>query len=142
MANISESSIVSRGLKIAHSNTKAKSPDISKDFQKGMILFAEKMAVEFVKYVAERTEEKYLVPVLGISMTKTELLNTISQKDSIVTINKGKKEEFSYWEIWRYFEYGRMDQGVIADPILKRIFIEFRPVYIESLKKELQKKKR
>ena len=139
---ISKGAIIKMGYDKAVKHPKAKSPNVAKDFKTGMEKFAEFMAIEFVKYVAERMEENYLLPVLGIEMTKQELLNTITRKDQVVTIIKGKTKEFSYWEIWRYFEYGRMDSGVIADPVLKKIFIEFKPLYTEALKKELQKKKK
>lgn len=137
---ISKASIQKKGYDLAIKNSKAKSPNVQKDFKNGMEKFAEHMAGEFVRYIADRMEENYELPVLGITMTKKELLNTISKKEKVVTIFKGKTKEFSYWEIWRYFEYGRMDQGVIADPVLKKIFIEFKPLYVEALKKELKKK--
>lgn len=137
---ISKAKIMKMGYDKAGKHPKAKSPNVAKDLKTGMEQFAESMAVEFVKFVAEKMEESYELPVLGITMTKQELLNTISKKESVVTIFKGKTKEFSYWEIWSYFEYGRMDQGVIADPVLKKIFLEFKPLYIEALKKELKKK--
>lgn len=139
---ISKGAIMKMGYDKAVKHPKAKSPNVAKDFKTGMEQFAEKMALEFVNYVTERMDENYELPVLGITMTKQELKNTITRKEKVVTILKGKTKEYSYWEIWRYFEYGRMDQGVIADPVLKKIFIEFKPLYVEALKKELKKKKR
>lgn len=139
---ISKGAIMKMGYDKSVKHPKAKSPNVAKDFKTGMEQFAEKMALEFVNYVTERMEENYELPVLGITMTKQELKNTITRKEKVVTILKDKTKEYSYWEIWRYFEYGRMDQGVIADPVLKKIFIEFKPIYVEALKKELKKKKR
>jgi hypothetical protein len=137
---MNKAAIISRGMKVASSHPKAKAPNVAKDFPKGMELFAESMAVYFVKYVTERVEEEYKIPLLGITLSKGELLRSVEQKESVVTITNGRIQDVKYREIWRYFEYGRMDKGVIPDPILKKIFLEFRPVYKEALKKHIKSK--
>lgn len=111
------------------------------NFKKGMPNFAEVMATEFLKSVAHKVEPNYVIELLGIEMTGEELTDTIAQNGSVVKITNGRKEKYHFQEIWNYFEYGRLDSGITPDPILKKIFIEFKPVYVESLKRELTKKR-
>lgn len=136
---ISMAGMLAKGMAKAKSHSKAKAVPVDKNMKKGMALFAEKMAIEFVNFLHERTEPGYQLEVLGIEISKNALLRSVERKEAIVTIQNSKYKTIPYWEIWRYFEYGRMDQGILPDPVLKKVFIDFRPIYIESLKKELTK---
>lgn len=136
---ISMSAMTNSGNKIAKANSKAKLSKVPKNFDKGMELFAERMARTFVEFASSKMEPNYEVKLLGLTVTNRDLIRSIQQKDSIVTILNGKHEEIHYWELWRYFEYGRLDKGIHPDPILKKLFLEFAPIWKGSLEKELTK---
>lgn len=138
---ISKATLLAKGMKIASRHPGSKKPTVAKDFPKGMEIFAESMAKKFVLYVAERIKHNYKIPMLGIEVTRGELLRSIEQEESIVTISGGSVKEYKYHEIWRYFEYGRMDWGVIPDPIIKKIFIEFKEIYEQELTNHLAEKR-
>lgn len=113
--------------------------DMNARLKKGMGQFAEASAKQFIEYINLKLRPEYEVELLGIKITAGELYDTLQRKGKIVSVKSGKTKEYTYQDIWNYFEYGRLDLGVTPDPVLSKLFKEFKPIYEESLKHELTK---
>lgn len=120
-----------------------------KDFLSGISSFESRMASEFVSYVKTKlSKEEYSFDVIeklygnGDSVVTDKMIRAIHHKDSLVFFEKGVAlGEVTYAELFQMLEHGRKDLGILPQPIFRKAFEDFRPIYKQSLKNFLIGKK-
>lgn len=122
--------------------SKSRKPALTgKYLKKGMDIFSKDMSSAFKDYLYDKLENNYRIDVLDLEITKKELIDSAVVRDNTAVPKVGNFKNIPYREIWSFFEYGRMDKGVLPNRVLTEMFNEFYEVWKESLKEELENEK-
>ena len=131
------------GTRIA--SKRGKKPTMNgKKFKEGMEQFGERAARGFIQFIEDRMDSNYTIDFIGVTFTKRQLIDILYQRKSMILTKRGEFEdiEISYSEIWYFFEYGRLDKGILPKPVLNKLYKEYKELYVKALKKELTHKRK
>ncbi len=113
----------------------------SLEFKQGIEEFSHNIADDFIAFVnAEFSKGKVdlnsITNTLGVKeIEPSKLLIALEQNDAVVmAIDRKVVEELTYKELIYILEHGRKDEGIPPQPVLKKAFEQFRPIYRQKLK--------
>lgn len=123
----------------------------AQDFVNGIADFENRMADSFFFYVRDQFKKKNVAfqaieKKYGDGENDTinteELINSFRKQDQVVFVQDGKAiGELTYSDVFRILERGQHDLGIKPQPVLQKVFDDFRPIYKTALKNFLLGKK-
>lgn len=119
----------------------------SKDFLDGLSVFKRSVANEFLMFVKNKIENNHydfsvvVENITGSQITNSDLSQSlVSDSGYVFTKNGTFVNKISTNELIQIFEKGRTDKGILPQPVIRKAFEEFRPIYRERFNNFLKGK--
>ena len=118
-----------------------------KEFLDGKKKREAEIADDFIKYVQEyykKNEPDFtnIQDKLAITtINPKKVITALKKKGKLVFVGPGFViGEYTYKEIWSILEFGRMDVGIMPQPILRACFDSYKPHFNKMVKEFLKGK--